>query len=216
LGYVVVVSGRSPETTTIYPRLEFWSKIILMNLFKKFFFNLWYLGDPPWDTGISPPELKRFIENHPPGKALDLGCGTGTNVITLAKNGWQATGVDFVGQAIRSARRKARQAGVQAHFLVEDVARLDGVAGPFDLILDMGCFHSLAGKSIQAYCANLERLLADGGTYLMYGYFSQENGSNGLTDDHLDHLDATLKLVERQDGTERGQRPSAWFTYRKD
>jgi SAM-dependent methyltransferase len=187
-----------------------------MNFFRKLFFNLWYLGNPPWDTGISPPELKRFMENHPPGKALDLGCGTGTNVITLTKNGWRATGVDFAGRAIREARRKARQAGVEARFLVEDVTRLEGVEGPFDLILDMGCFHTLNGESIPAYCANLQHLLVDGGTYLMYGFFSSDGSSPGLTDTHLDCLGETLQLVERQDGTERGRRPSAWFTYRKN
>jgi SAM-dependent methyltransferase len=187
-----------------------------MNFFKKIFFNLWYLGNPPWDTGISPPELKQFMENHPPGRALDLGCGTGTNVITLAKNGWQATGVDFVGRAIGEARRKARQAGVEAHFLVQDVTRLEGVEGPFDLILDMGCFHTLERDSVQAYCANLERLLASGGTYLMYGFFSPEDGSTGLSQAHLACLNETLNLVDRQDGTERGRRPSAWFTYRKN
>lgn len=186
-----------------------------MNFFKKIFFNLWYLGSPPWDTGISPPELKRFIESHPPGRALDLGCGTGTNVITLVKNGWQATGVDFAGRAIREARHKAKQAGIEARFLVEDVTHLKGIEGPFNLILDMGCFHNLDGDNIQAYCANLERLLSEGGTYLMYGFFRPEEGSTGLAETHLNPLNETLQLVERQDGTERGRRPSAWFTYRK-
>ena len=194
---------------------RFWSKITFMNFFKKIFFNIWYLGSPPWDTGVSPPELKEFMENHPPGKALDLGCGTGTNVITLAKNGWQATGVDFIGRAIRAARRKAKQAGVEARFLVADVTRPEGVAGPFDLILDIGCFHNLEGQNIQAYCANLEHLLAGGGIYLMYGFFSPEDGSTGLTNEHLEHLNKVLQLVERQNGTERGRRPSAWFTYQK-
>jgi len=187
-----------------------------MNFFKKLFFNFWYLGSPPWDTGVSPPELKHFIEEHPPGKALDLGCGTGTNVITLTKNGWQATGVDFASRAIREARRKAKQAGIEARFLDEDVTHLDDVEGPFDLILDMGCFHNLEGESIRAYCDNLERMLADGGTFLMYGFFRQDADSTGLTEAHLACLNETLQLAERQDGSERGKRPSAWFTYRKN
>jgi hypothetical protein len=36
-----------------------------------------------------------------------------------------------------------------------------------------------------------------------------------LDEAHLACLDEILQLVERQDGTERGQRPSAWFRYRK-
>ena len=186
-----------------------------MNLFKKIFFYLWYLRKPPWDTGISPPELEQFIAAHPPGRALDLGCGTGTNVVTLAESDWQVTGVDFVGRAIRQARRKASQAGVQASFVIEDVTRLNGIDGPFDLILDIGCFHNLDRDNLQGYCTNLEHLLAHGGTYLMYGFFSPEDGSTGLSSAHLACLDARLELIERQDGSERGRRPSAWFTYRK-
>ena len=65
-----------------------------MVFFRRWLFNLWYFQRPPWDSGISPPELMEFIRSSQPGRALDLGCGTGTNIITLAKNGWQVTGVE--------------------------------------------------------------------------------------------------------------------------
>ena len=45
-------------------------------------FSLWYYFNPPWDSGISPPELLDFLEGRSSGHAIDLGCGTGTNVIT--------------------------------------------------------------------------------------------------------------------------------------
>ena len=87
-----------------------------MNFLRRLFFNIWYYQSgifqtPPWDTGISPPELINYLESHTPGLALDLGCGTGTNVITMAEYGWQVTGVDFVRRAISKARDKAIHAG---------------------------------------------------------------------------------------------------------
>ena len=82
---------------------------MLCNWIGSFFSSRWkfewryWRGTTPWDTNITPPEVKEFIAAAPPGKALDLGCGTGTNAITLAQHGWQATGVDFAPKAIRTA-----------------------------------------------------------------------------------------------------------------
>src|SRR3989304_5467809 len=36
-----------------------------MNTWRRLTFNLWYNWKPPWDTGISPPELIDFISRHP-------------------------------------------------------------------------------------------------------------------------------------------------------
>lgn len=185
-------------------------------MLRSIFFSLWYLlRKPPWDTGVSPPELLAHIANHPPGRALDLGCGTGTNAITLAKHGWQVTAVDFALPAIRSARAKARRAGVQVDFRAADVTRLEDVHGPFDLVLDIGCFHTLDQAGKQRYVANLKRLLAPGGVFLLYAFFKEPGAEgSGLTPADLDLLDDALQLEQRVDGSERGLRASSWFTYR--
>ncbi len=183
-------------------------------MLQKLFFHLMYWRKPPWDTGISPPELIAFMQNHPPGRALDLGCGTGTNVITLSKAGWEAVGVDFVGKAVRKARQKARQAGIQASFFTDDVTQLNQIEGRFDLILDMGCFHSLPPNDRPAYIENVERLLAPRGTYLLYAFLKENDQQDrGLGPADLQALNKRFYLAERQDGTERGIRSSAWFKF---
>jgi len=198
-----------------------------MGFIQRIWFAIMYLGHPPWDTGITPPEVMLYITAHSAGRALDLGCGTGTNAITLAQHGWKVTGIDFAGKAIRQARRKAQQHGLDIEFKQGDVSRLKGVKAPFDLVLDIGCFHSLPARSRERYAAHLPQLLAEGGTFLMYAWMDEtgEYGS-GLGEYDLDLLqkaapaiDVTypskhLRLVERQDGTERGARPSAWLTFR--
>ncbi len=180
-------------------------------------YALMYFRRPPWDTGISPPELMEHIAAHPAGRALDLGCGTGTNALTLAQHGWQVTGVDFIPRAIRQAQRKARQAGLQIDFRVDDVTRLAGVNPPFDLALDMGCFHSLTPAGRQAYLANLERLLAPGGTFLLYAFVRPDDapGAVGLTESEIGSIAARFQPVRRLNSTERGRKPSAWLTWRK-
>jgi SAM-dependent methyltransferase len=186
-------------------------------MMRRMFYELFYFRHPPWDTGISPPELIAFIDSHLPGRALDLGCGTGTNAITLAQHGWQVVGVDFVGRAIRAARRKAKQAGVQVDFHADDVTRLRGVSGPFDLVLDIGCLHSLSRQQKAVYVDNLRRLLAPQGTFLSYAFITQDEQAqgSGLSPGDLDLLDSRFQLVQRVDGSDRGDRASAWFTYQR-
>lgn len=192
-----------------------------MTLLHKLFYTLFYFRRPPWDTRISPPELMDFIACHAPGRALDLGCGAGTNAITLAQHGWQAVGVDFVGKAIRMARLRARDAGVSVDFHVGDVTRLDKVHGPFDLVLDIGCFHGLPPAGMAAYAHNLDRLLAPGGTFLLYAFYRDGPASGeapggisaGITNRDLMLFEDRLTLQDRQDGFDGRGRPSAWFTY---
>ncbi|GAB4455555.1 MAG: hypothetical protein Kow0070_03960 [Anaerolineales bacterium] len=186
-------------------------------MFQRLIFNLWYFRKPPWDSGISPPELLEFIRTHPAGRAIDLGCGTGTNVITLAKAGWQVTGVDFALPAIRQAKAKLKREHLTADLRVGDVTRLNGIHGPFDLALDIGCFHSLPPTGKQDYLTQLERILAPGGYWLMYGFFrpSPLQPGPGLVEADLDFASSRFKLLTRQNGFDRRERPSAWFLFQK-
>ena len=177
---------------------------------RRVLFSVWYWlpGKRRWDTGVSPPELERFVGSHPPGRALDLGCGTGTNGVYLARHGWEAVGVDFAGRAIAKARRRARDAGVSCAFLVGDVTRL-AVAGPFDLALDLGCLHSIPVGGRAGYAAGLGRVVRPGGTYLLYA-FAPGGPAFGLTreDVRATFADA-FDVVSFEEGKGR---PSAWYT----
>lgn len=187
-----------------------------MNLLRKLFYTVLYLRRPPWDTGITPPELMALIAARPPGRALDLGCGTGTNAITLARSGWQATGVDFIPKAASAARRKAKTAGVSVDFYTADVTRLPAeiLREAYDLVLDIGCFHSLDAPGKERYLEQLPRLLNTGGTYLLYGFVRQEQaGGVGLNAADLRALDACLERIDRQDGYDHDRITSAWLTY---
>ena len=151
------------------------------------------------------------------GRALDLGCGTATNVITLAQHGWQVTGVDFAWTGIGMARRKARRAAVDVDLRVGDVTCERVADGVYDLVLDIGCFHSLTPEGRAAYVRKLERLMAPGGTFLLYASVraDEEVDGRGVPESELTALAAVMELVSREDGTNRGRRPSAWLTFRR-
>jgi SAM-dependent methyltransferase len=185
-----------------------------MSLARRIRFQWKYFRNPPWDTGTSPPELVDFIANHPPGRALDLGSGTGTNAITLARSGWQVTGIDFAWRAIKIARRKTKEAGVIVDLRVGNILQLNDLAGVFDLILDIGCYHSLPAGGKRIYENNLEIFLAPQGYYLMYGFLqSPDDSGPGMSMEDVERLSARLRLVKRVDSLGRGMRPSVWLTY---
>lgn len=187
-----------------------------MSVFKRLTFSLWYFRRPPWDHGIVPPEVEAYVSTHPAGRALDLGCGSGTSSIALAQAGWHVTGVDFAPRAIRLARYKAGKAGVMVDFRTMDVLHLRGLSGPFDLALDIGCFHSLGITQRVDYLHRLDSLLAPGGTWMMYGFFKPDASPGpGLQVADIELAELHLRLDQRRDGLDRKTRPSAWFWFTK-
>jgi ubiquinone/menaquinone biosynthesis C-methylase UbiE len=189
----------------------------MADFFRRLIFNLWYYRRPPWDSGISPPELMEFIRSNPPARALDLGCGTGTNVLTLAQHGWQVTGIDYAPKAISIARRKIQSANISANLYVGDVTRLDGIAGPFEFILDLGCFHGLSDSEKKSYLVQLQKVCAPEGNWLLYGFFKPSDNvpGSGLVPQDIDQIQENFKLVSQKDGMDRRDRPSAYFLFRK-
>ena len=192
---------------------------MMQNMLRRLFFQFSYYRKPPWDTGISPPELIEFIENHSPGRAIDIGCGTGTNILTLARSGWKVTGVDFAPRAIRLARQKIKSAGVQADVQVNDATKLKGIKGTFDLALDLGCFHGISPNKRIRYLQQLERILAPDGFWLLYAFirFESDQTATWLTESEIRQISSRLKLVSRQDGfDDKRNRSSAWFLFTRE
>lgn len=174
-------------------------------------FNSWYFQRPPWETGISPPELEEFINTHAAGRALDLGCGTGVNLLSLARAGWNVQGVDYALRAVAQARKRLRQAGVPGVVITGEVTDLAAIRDPFDLILDVGCFHGVVNDRRPAYCANIRRLLKRGGTFLLYAHLRgpQEN-TIGIDETEIKRLAEDFHLARRSDSQDRWGRKAVW------
>ena len=181
---------------------------------QRFFFELKYLaGNPPWDTGISPPELLAYLQEHQSGRSLDLGCGTGTNAITMAAKGWEVVGVDLSYLAIWAARRKARKNGWDILFKRGDVTQLNWIEIPFDLILDIGCYHALSTPGRMRYSQQAKRLsVADAG-YLLYTFLSESLTISSIQSDFSPEFN--LVSVEHGTDTSASGRQSAWLQFQR-
>ena len=74
-------------------------------------------GNLPWDTSRPSSELQRVFSGStiPPCRALELGCGTGTNSVWLAQQGFEVTGVDLAPLAVKRAKKpRSRRRGRRA------------------------------------------------------------------------------------------------------
>src|SRR5256886_17568568 len=91
-----------------------------------------YLEIPPWDIGRSQPAIMRLAETGQiTGLVLDIGCGTGENVLYLAEHGFVAAGNDGAPTAIRKARAKAKRRGPKARFRLAEGLGLAPPSQPF-------------------------------------------------------------------------------------
>lgn len=89
-------------------------------------------------AGVEPADdwLKECVTGLPPGRALDLACGTGRNAIWLAQSGWQVDAIDISPVGLRHAREAARQAGAgPIGWIAADLDEYQPAEAAYDLIV---------------------------------------------------------------------------------
>ncbi len=109
----------------------------------------------------------RFLRRHmpaPPGRVLDVGCGTGHYTGRLAQDGYEAVGIDLDSAMIAQAR--ARYPAAAFHVLdMRSIATLDG---PFSAIACIGNTAAhLTRPQFKAFLAAVHGMLPPGGTWIL-------------------------------------------------
>jgi SAM-dependent methyltransferase len=138
---------------------------------------LYRLGLAPWERRDVEESWRPMLEGPNalvPGRALDVGCGSGRDAVHLAKRGWQVTAVDFVEKALTSAKQRAAQASVEVQWIRGEVAELArlGLEPGYSLLYDFGCIHGLSDSARRGAAAGLTELAAPGATLLMLAFKS--------------------------------------------
>lgn len=138
-------------------------------------------GTTPWDSRIPSRELARVLaeETIPAGTALELGCGTGTNAIYLARSGFQVTGVDVSAVALSTARQVAAEAEVTIDFQLRDLSQPLTDLPRFDFVFDRGCYHCVRKINVSALLDNLARCTRPGSRMLVLTGNSRSEGEQG-------------------------------------
>lgn len=190
---------------------------------------LYRIGFTPWDQDHVAAELSALVEGPTalaPGRALDVGCGTGTQAVYLAELGWQVTGVDAVERALVQARRRAEEKGVEVSWVAGDVASLPklGLGDGFDLVHDRGCFHDLSPAAREGYVQGVNKLTATGATLLLMAFAHRNRGvgpSGASEQEILRRFGSAWELVSAQDDSTPAPRgpmrhvPRTWYRLRR-
>jgi 2-polyprenyl-3-methyl-5-hydroxy-6-metoxy-1,4-benzoquinol methylase len=120
-----------------------------------------------------PPNVHLVAEISPlrPGRALDAGCGHGSEAVWLAAHGWQVTAVDFAPTALAYARSTAATMGAdiaeRIDWLEADIAAWRPPPGDYDLVVSL--YVHVAGSVVEMV-RRLATGVAPGGTLLLVGH----------------------------------------------
>jgi len=136
---------------------------------------MYWLGFAPWERR-NVAELWRPLFEGPdalePGRALDIGCGSGRDAVHLAGRGWQVTAVEFVDKALARARQRATEEGVEVRWVRGDVGDLGrlGLEPGYSLLYDFGCIQGLSDSARRGAAAGLTELAAPGARLLFLAF----------------------------------------------
>lgn len=150
-----------------------------------FWEELWSrtLSERAKEVAERPPNshLTSEVGSLAPGRALDAGCGHGSETLWLAARGWQVTAVDFSAAALAQARTTAEAAGDLAERIEWVEADLGAWSPPHDRYdLAVSLYVHVAG-SVEEMVGRLAAGVAPGGTLLLVGHRPVDPASGAPT-----------------------------------
>lgn len=122
--------------------------------------------DLPWAHEEPTLFLAEITRQRKPGRALDIGCGAGTDSVFLAQQGWDVTALDFMPKALEYTSQRARAAAVSVRPVEADITEWV-VPQAYDLVLDHGLLHNMDPVRHPAYRQRVLEALADDGDFLL-------------------------------------------------
>lgn len=108
------------------------------------------------------------IAKLPVQRVLDLGCGTGNDVLRVAKAGYEVVGIDLSEEAIKLANKKASDIS-NVVFQVADISqRLDFPSDHFDAVMSNVAFHRFSDSVTRSLIEEVKRVLKARGFFFFH------------------------------------------------
>ncbi|HTT44575.1 MAG TPA: class I SAM-dependent methyltransferase [Thermoplasmata archaeon] len=150
---------------------------------------------------------------------LDVGCGAGSNLLYLARAGYEAHGVDLSPGAVAASRARALDDHVSIAVHEGDALDLPYADGSFDALVDIGCFHTIPIHRRPAYVRETHRVLRPDGRFVLSWVAREHTAPRGPP--HRPSLGEVTSLFESRFLFERTefrpgseeQGPSVYFAF---
>ncbi len=123
------------------------------------------------------PNLVLGASALPRGRALELACGSGTNAVWMASQGFDVTAVDWSAVGLENGRKKAEAAGVTVEWLQRDLFAWTPPERSYDLVAIV-YLHLPTEERLPVYDA-AAAAVAPGGRMLVVAHHPQ-NAAEGL------------------------------------
>ncbi len=158
-----------------------------MDMFTQQFWDERYAGSTRVWSGKPNQRLVEQVTGLAAGRALDVGCGEGADVVWLAQQGWLAAGIDVSRVAIERGAEHAAELGVadRTTWARVDVLGGEPVPGGMDLVT-ASFLHPPLALFAQTFGA-IAGAVRSGGTLLVVGHHPAD-ASTGLRNPALAHL----------------------------
>ncbi len=144
------------------------------------------------------------VEKRKEIKILETGCGSGANIWMIARENFDAYGIDLSLEGISLAKKMLDSYGVQANLSVQNMCSLDFPDHYFDAVVDVFSSYCFTQIEHQTYLQEIKRVLKSGG--LFFSYFPSKRSDTYQFPKDATFIDSdTLKAVTRGDSPFYGQ-----------
>lgn len=130
--------------------------------------------------GTEPTSVARRLvavfRAHGVQRILEAGCGSGRDALLYAREGFEVTGTEISGNAMRWVRERAQAEGLRITLLRDDLAETRLPPGSFDATVAIHVIHLQPAPVRQAMVNQIWRLTRDGGLIAMANYSTREAG----------------------------------------
>jgi SAM-dependent methyltransferase len=160
-------------------------------------------------------ELARFLARHYLGlpraarasvRTLEVGCGSGANLWMIAREGFEAHGLELSAEGLALCREMLASWGVSATLREGDMTAMPYPDASMDAVLDVFSAYCLDEAGFARFLDETARVLRPGGRFFTY---TPHKASDAFTD----HAPARLIDASTLDGIRRENSPYAGNLY---